>query len=189
MIVYKFGGALARSKRGLEALVKILNEAYKLEATRVRRTKKPSSVTHGIVLVTSAIGHTTRYLALAAELAEDGWLPEAEESLNRTIAQHQQLAGSLGLADETALFDRFESIAGDIASLLEGVAILRELSPRTRDAILAAGEHLAIALIEALLRDREFPARFVDATDIIITDEQFGHAAPIMEEIAARAEN
>lgn len=188
LLVYKFGGALARSKRGLEALVKILNEAYKLEATRARRIKKTSSATHGIVLVTSAIGHTTRHLALAAELAEDGWLPEAEESLNRTIAQHQQLAGSLGLDDEAALLDRFESISADIAALLEGVAILRELSPRTRDAILASGEKLATLLIEALLRDREFPVRAVDAADVIITDEQFGHAAPLREEIASRAE-
>jgi aspartate kinase len=187
LLVYKFGGALARSKRGLEALVKILNEAYKFEATRARRAKN-SGVTHGIVLVTSAIGHTTRHLALAAELAEDGWLPEAEESLNRTIAQHQQLATSLGLDDEVALLDRFEAIAADIAALLEGVAILRELSPRTRDAILAAGEKLAIAMIEALLRDREFPVRAVDASDVIITDEQFGHAMPLREEIASRAE-
>jgi aspartate kinase len=187
LLVYKFGGALARSKRGLEALVKILNEAYKLEATRARRSKK-SGVTYGIVLVTSAIGHTTRHLALAAELAEDGWLPEAEESLSRTIAQHQQLAASLALDDEAALLDRFEAISADIAALLEGVAILRELSPRTRDAILASGEKLAVVLIEALLRDREFPVRAVDASDVIITDEQFGHASPLREEIASRAE-
>ena len=115
-------------------------------------------------------------------------LPEAEESLGRTIAQHEQLATSLGIADETALFDRFKSISGDIAALLEGVAILRELSPRTRDAILAAGEQLAVALIEALLRDREFPVRFVDAGSVIVTDENFGHATPIIEEITSRAE-
>jgi aspartate kinase len=188
LLVYKFGGALARSKRGLEALVQILNEAYKLEATRARRVKKSGGVTHGIVLVTSAIGHTTRHLARAAELAEDGKLHEAEEVLERSIAQHRQLAESLGMDDEAALLDRFEAISVEVAALLEGVAIVRELSPRTRDAILAIGERLAIELIEALLRDREFPVRAVDASDVIITDEQFGHASPLRDEIASRAE-
>ena len=188
LIVYKFGGALARSKRGLEALVQILDEGYKLEATRSSRSKKSSNVTHGIVLVTSAIGHTTRHLARAAELAEEGRLREAEEALEKSIAQHRQLAELLELGNEARLLDRFEAIAAEIAALLEGVAIVRELSLRTRDAILAIGERLAIELIEALLRDREFPVRTVDATDVIITDEQFGHASPIMEEIAARAE-
>ncbi len=188
MIVYKFGGALARSKRGLEALVQILDEAYKLEATRARRVKKSGGVAHGIVLVTSAIGHTTRHLARAADLAEEGRLREAEEALEKTIGQHRQLAATLGIDDEAALIDRFESLAAEIAALLEGVAIVRELSPRTRDAMLAIGEQLANTLIEALLRDREFPVRAVDAASVIVTDEQFGHAAPIMEEIAERAE-
>jgi aspartate kinase len=188
VIVYKFGGALARSKRGLEALVKILNVAYKLEAARSRRLKKSGSVTHGIVLVTSAIGHTTRYLARAAELAEEGKLREAEEILEKTIAQHRQLAESLAMDDEARLLDRFESIATEVAALLEGTAIVRELSPRTRDAILAIGELLATALIEALVRDREFPVRAVDAGSVIVTDEHFGQASPIMEEITTRAE-
>jgi aspartate kinase len=188
VIVYKFGGALARSKRGLEALVRLLDEAYKRDATRGRRAKKSGGQVHGIVLVTSAIGHTTRQLARAAELAEEGRLREAEEILEKTIAQHRQLAESLAMDDEAALLDRFESISAEVAALLEGIAIVRELSPRTRDAMLAIGELLATALIEALLRDREFPIRAVDAGSVIVTDEQFGQAAPILEEITARAE-
>jgi len=188
VVVYKFGGALARTKRGLEALVRIVRVAEKREATRARRKTKAGGVTHGIVLVTSAIGHTTRHLARAAELAEEGRLREAEDMLERTIAQHQQLAASLQLEAEAELFERFDSISGEIAGLLEGIAIVRELSPRTRDAILASGERLASALILALLRDRELPIHAFDAANVIVTDEQFGHASPIIEEIALRAE-
>jgi len=187
LVVYKFGGALARTKRGLEALVRIVREAAKREAMRARRNKKTGAV-HGVVLVTSAIGHTTRHLARAAELAEEGRLREAEDLLDRIIAQHQQLATSLQIEDEADLFDRFDSISGEIAAWLEGVAIVRELSPRTRDAILASGERLASALIHSLLRDRELEVHAVQATSIIVTDEHFGHAAPIVEEMAQRAE-
>ncbi len=185
MIVYKFGGALARSKRGLEALVRILDEAQKREAIRARRAATGQS---GIVLVASAIGHTTRYLARAAELAEEGRLKEAEDVLSRTVAQHEQLAATLRLDREAALFERFESISNQTASLLEGIAIVRELSLRTRDAVLAQGELLATALIEALLKDRGIPVRFIDARNIIVTDETFGHAVPNIKETGARTE-
>ena len=187
MVVYKFGGALARTKRGLEALVRIVREAAKREAMRARRNKKSGAV-NGIVLVTSAIGHTTRNLARAAELAEEGRLREAEDMLDRVVEQHKQLAASLRIEDEADLFDRFDSISGEIAAWFEGVAIVRELSPRTRDAILASGERLASTLIEALLRDREIDVHPVPAANVIVTDEHFGHAAPIVDEIAERAE-
>src|SRR5437879_6026667 len=106
----------------MAALVRLVLEASKREAARARRSKKTPGATHGVVLVTSAIGHTTRHLARAAELAEEGHLREAEEMLERTIAQHEQLAATLRLDHEAKLFDRFSEIDRSIASLLEGIA-------------------------------------------------------------------
>jgi aspartate kinase len=182
MVVHKFGGALAKSRRGLEALVRIVREVSKREATRARR----SGGEHGLVLVASAIGHTTRHLARAADLAQDGKLREAEDSLDRIIVQHDQLATGLQLDREDRLVDRFEEIANDVRGLLEGIAIVRELSPRTRDAVLANGERFATALIEALLKEHDVPVRFVDARKVILTDEHYGHAAPILDETVDR---
>ncbi len=68
------------------------------------------------------------------------------------------------------------------------MAIVRELSPRSRDAILASGERLGSALIESVLRDRDLAIHPIHAQHLIVTDEQFGHARPIFEEIARRAE-
>ncbi len=182
MVVYKFGGALGRSRRGLDALVKIVREAARRETTRMHRSKRSGEI-HGVVLVASAIGHTTRHLARAAELAEDGRLEEAEELLGRAVAQHEQLAISLGLGEDD-LFEELESILRDVASLLEGITIVREVSQRTRDAVLACGERFAIALIEALLTYHDLPVRTVDAKEVIVTDENFGYAAPITEEVS-----
>ena len=184
MIVYKFGGAVARSRRGLEALVRVTTSAYQTEFARKRgRGRKEPDYQNGIVLVVSAIGHTTRYLSRAAELAELPNLPQAEELLDRTIAQYKQLATTLGLDEDEHLSDEFDSIASDVRGLLEGIAITRELSPRIRDAVISNGEHLTGTLVQALLRDRELPVRLVDARDVIITNEQFGHAAPLFNEI------
>ncbi len=128
MVVYKFGGALGRSRRGLEALVRLTKEAHRKEVARARRKARSSSTTNGLVLVVSAIGHTTRHLARAAELAEHGELREAEQLLDRSIAQHELLAEQLGIED---IDERFDAIANDVRSLLEGIAIVRELSPRS----------------------------------------------------------
>jgi aspartate kinase len=182
MVVHKFGGALARSRKGLEALVRIVREVSKREATRTRR----SGGDHGLVLVASAIGHTTRHLARAAELAQDSHLREAEEAIDRIIVQHEQLAMGLRLSHEERLVERFEEIANEVRGLLEGIAIVRELSPRTRDAVLACGERFATALIEALLKEHDVAVRFVDARKVILTDEQYGHAAPMLDETIER---
>ena len=179
MIVYKFGGALARTKRGMEALVRLTVEAYQKETARAKR-KGHATQSNGLVLVVSAIGHTTRHLARAAELAEHGNLIEAEQVLDRTVNQHEVLAEQLGLTEATS--ERFYTITTQVRSLLEGIAIVRELSPRTRDAVIAAGEDFAAALIVALLEDRELPVRFVDARHIIITDENHGNAARLPDE-------
>jgi aspartate kinase len=194
MIVYKFGGALGKSRRGLEALIRLVRETYRVEFARQRRherarisqreTKSPPL--DGLLLVVSAIGHTTRQLARAAELAELSHLKQAEDALDRTVTQHKQLASSLQIEEEQSLFDTLDEVASDVRGLLEGITITRELSPRTRDAVISNGERLSGALVHALLRDRELPVRLIDAREIIVTDEQFGHAEPILEEIEAR---
>ncbi|MDP4200132.1 MAG: hypothetical protein Q8922_12215 [Bacteroidota bacterium] len=194
MIVYKFGGALARSKRGLEALAQIVRERYAREVARARRSsskknaERTSGTIRGLVVVVSAIGHTTRQLAHAAELAEAGKLPEAEIALDRTIAQHEQLAATLGLDGEDDLFEAFEEIGTSVRSLLEGIGITRELSPRSRDAVIAHGEQFAMALVQALLIERDIPMHTIDARRVFITNESFGHAVPDTVAVADRAE-
>ena len=185
VVVYKFGGALARTKRGIEALVKLLREVAKREAARARR-RRPERTESSSLRARSAIRLAS--LVRAAELAEEGRLADAEDVLARVLEQHKQLAETLRIERETSLFDRFETIATEIGAWLEGVAIVRELSPRTRDGILASGERLGSALIEAVLRDRGLAIHAVPAATVILTDEQFGHAKPMFEEIARRAE-
>ena len=207
MIVYKFGGALAKSRRGLEALVRLTHDAYHAESISQRRRQRAATVgraggraksagasvgahagENGVVLVVSAIGHTTRHLARAAELAEQGMLQPAEEALDRIIVQHKQLARTLRLDRENDLANKIDTIASDVRGLLEGIAITLELSPRTRDAVIANGEHLAGSLVYALLHDRKLPVRLIDARTVIITDDEFGHAAPLVDEIEERAQ-
>jgi aspartate kinase len=180
MIVYKFGGATTRSIRGLERMTEIVRRTYEEQShSRSRR---------GLVVVVSAIGHTTRRLRSIAEDAEAGKAIIAGETLERIIERHEQLAESLELSERaySAAVTTFRKLAAEIAKLVEGVTITRELSNRTLDAFLSKGEYFATALIGALFADNDIPVKLVDARDIVITDANYSSAAPDLEAIRIR---
>jgi len=181
MLVYKFGGATTRSVRGLEQLARIVERSFETES---RRRKDA-----GLVIVVSAIGHTTRRLREIAEYAENGKAIEAADTLERIIERHEQLADNAGLTPEAYAnaVTEFRRIAGDIAKLTEGVTITRELSPRTLDGFLSAGEQFSSQLIYGLLRTYDLPVEFVDARKFIVTSGDFTRATPNIAETTKRA--
>ena len=62
--------------------------------------------------------------------------------------------------------------------ILDRVAGARELSPRTRDDILARGERLSAAILSAALERAGIPSTVADAQEFLHTDGRAGNAAP-----------
>ncbi len=58
--------------------------------------------------------------------------------------------------------------------------------PRTRDAIAAIGERLSSELVAEALQPAGLRAETIDARTVILTDDTFGAASPLMDEIAPR---
>jgi aspartate kinase len=185
MIVYKFGGATTRTAQGLLALVAIVKRTQHAELKLL--SKKRVAEIQGLVLVVSAIGHTTRHLLAAAEQSCSGLA--ALNELEQIYKEHLHLLGSLKLPETAAsVIERnLWKITSQIAALLEGIAITHELSTRTRDAVAGSGERLAVALIQPLLRYSDIPTRHIPAHDIILTNEEFGRALPLIAETTAKA--
>ncbi len=182
MTVYKFGGATTRSIRGLKQLAEIVAHTY-------HENKKRRSKNIGLVIVVSAIGHTTRRLRSIAEDAESGRSLFAGETLQRIFERHRQLAESLDLSEASysSVMANIGRLSDEIAKLVEGVSITRELSNRTLDAFLSKGEYFATALIGALLSNSGIAIETIDAKKVIITDAQYASAVPNNEEIKKRA--
>src|SRR5947209_6418538 len=155
MVVYKFGGATTRTARGIERMRDQVAKAHAEELRKLKRKRSPGGELPGLVVVISAIGHTTRRLRSIAEDAESGKALFAGGTLERIIERHEQLASPLSPAMYDRAARKFHSIAKEIASLVEGVTITRELSPRTLDAFMARGEQFATALISAALEDAD----------------------------------
>src|SRR6185369_16197220 len=100
MLVYKFGGATTRTARGLDRMRQLVRKAHTEELRRLKRKRNPGGDVPGLVIIISAIGHTTRRLRSIAEDAESGKSLFAGGTLERLIERHIQLAESLDLSQK-----------------------------------------------------------------------------------------
>jgi aspartate kinase len=86
---------------------------------------------------------------------------------------------------EASLSEQF----AELEMLLRGVAMLRELSPRSMDAIAAFGERLSTTLFQAFLHAEGIPSQWFDARTVLRTDANFGSALPCPTEIGMAAQS
>lgn len=148
------------------------------------------------VVVVSAVADTTDRLIDACERALLGDVAGVDAVIAALRARHElALCGALGLAASVAaaivapIFARFvdvDEVSGTTSSVgaervglrrvLRGIAALGEVSPRTRDLVLAHGELLSSALVAAALRHRGLDAVAVDARSWVVTDARHGDA-------------
>ena len=123
------------------------------------------------IVVCSAMGGVTNELLALGAAARNG--EKVEGRVDALEARHTEALAELGVTEVVA--EVAEHMA-DLRKLLGGVALLRELSPRSSDALVSFGERLAVPLVVALLRASGLRVRRVDARDWVATDEQFGAA-------------
>ena len=143
---------------------------------------------HQVVVVTSAMSGVTNALIDAARAASRGhWDPRIRREM---FDRHKAAAGTLitdadrratALDEVDRRLDRFEK-------LCFGLSMVHELTPRLLDAISGTGEMLAAPLVAGALAELGLRASAVDATEVIVTTDQFGGAEPLMEETRARAD-
>ena len=168
--VLKFGGTSVASPAALARVAEIT------KATKGER-----------VVVVSATAGTTDTLIAAARAAEHGDVQKAQDSLAELAEAHKNLvADALGFESADVLKE-----IGDLTertdALLQSVAILRECTARTMDAIVSYGERISAPIVAAVLDHHGVKAEALSAEGLIITDDQFGHANPILDETKARA--
>ncbi len=135
------------------------------------------------VVIVSAMSGVTNRLIEAAKTAQAGNAAEAEAILDALEKQHEAALTSL-LPEEQRrahLRQRLELVLGEGSRLCEGTALLRELTPRTLDAISSLGERLSAPLVAARVHDLGIRSEAVDATELIVTDAFHGGAEPQME--------
>ncbi|MCA9739248.1 MAG: lysine-sensitive aspartokinase 3 [Gemmatimonadetes bacterium] len=134
------------------------------------------------VVVLSATAGTTNSLLTAAEAAERGDVAGALLDVRALGERHRTLAHDL-LGPSSTLDADIDGFVHEIEMLVRGIGLLRELSPRSRDAVASFGERLSTLLLTAHLREEGILTTHVDARSVLRTDDGFGAARPDREAV------
>jgi aspartate kinase len=136
------------------------------------------------VVVLSAMGKTTDALFRMASAAKKGDLDAALAECGTLLGKHDAALADLCKGRPPA--DARNGMAAlrlELESMLRGVGLLRELSPRSMDAIASIGERLSPQVFAAFTASDGVPTTLVDAREVIRTDGTFGTGAPQPEAI------
>ncbi|KAI4986644.1 hypothetical protein ZWY2020_019274 [Hordeum vulgare] len=126
------------------------------------------------VVVLSAMGKTTNNLLLAGEKAVSCGAPKASEIDELAVIKelHLRTIDELGL--DSSIVSGF---LDELEQLLKGVAMMKELTLRTRDYLVSFGECMSTRIFSAYLNKVGKKARQYDAFDLgFITTDDFTNA-------------
>ncbi|MGH8526313.1 MAG: aspartate kinase, partial [Gammaproteobacteria bacterium] len=142
-----------------------------------------------LVVVVSAMGGVTNRLIEAARSSSEGNMQRPDELADALRKQHREAIEVLVTDGErrTQLAAEVEKIIDDVTGLCRGTALLRELTPRTLDAISSVGERLSARLLASALCELNLRSVAVEATEVIVTDHVSGRAEPLMIQTRERA--
>ena len=159
------------------------------EIRQVGQIVKRFAPSRPVVVVSALAGVTDALLSLADE-AEAGRPRDVDRSLERLRARHLKVMRGLGLGEkvEGRLRRDLSHIFDELQGALHGILLLGELTRRSLDLIASFGERLSATLVSAHLQRLGLKARFTDARDQIVTDDDHGAAVVDFEATSRRVD-
>jgi len=139
------------------------------------------------VVVVSALAGVTDRLVSIAQLAEEGAVERAAAELQSLLERHIRVAAAVTSVSRDGVLADVRHEFDELIGLVHALAVLREVSPRSRDAVLAVGEVVSSRIVSAAFEDHDLPAAWIDARSVLVTDAEHNAAAPDMEATCARA--
>lgn len=144
-------------------------------AEAIKKTAEITSKKAGAgIVVVSALSGVTDLLVEINDLLEKHEYKKAKAKLEEIRKRHIDVIRQLGLGEETAM--RVEKIITRYKEYIQAVIILEEISLRTKDMFLSAGEQLSSLIITDYYKAYGLNARRVDTGKIIKTDSSFSRA-------------
>ena len=141
----------------------------------------------GPAVVVSAMSRVTDGLLGVADSAGASHLAEAlsrtQSIRERHIATARELVSGRAL---DPLVSQINAALDDLTDVIKALAVLREVSPRTLDVVAAVGELLSSRIIAAALTSAGVDAEWVDARQVIVTNNEHTRATPLGKETNAR---
>ena len=144
-----------------------------------------------VAVVTSAMSGVTDMLVNSARAAAAGQRQPYLDAREALYEKHLTAARLLLQNEEDlAVYEQhITTQLGFFSRLCASINVLGELTPRGLDVVSSLGERMSAPLLAAALRSRGVQAAWVDATEIVVTDDNFGEAAPLLVPTCGRVQN
>lgn len=160
--IIKFGGSSVGSPERITSVIEIIRKAH--------------DPAFPIVVVVSAFGGITDQLIALGKRAAKG-KDDYQKMFAEVIERHRCSANILIPQERLSeALNALDQTLSELHSVLEGVFLIKELSPKTLDFIMSFGERLSAFIIREAIQPYIPQARFLDTREIIKTDRTFGGA-------------
>jgi bifunctional aspartokinase / homoserine dehydrogenase 1 len=138
---------------------------------------------HRVVVVVSAMGGVTDMLLRSMDAARRGDKWEYQSLNDKIRHKHEEVANLLLDPNprREKLLNAVTRLLDDHLQLCQAVNILGEYTPRILDSVVSFGERMSSRLVAAVLQERGIEAQQVDATQLIVTDDNHQSATPLWE--------
>jgi aspartokinase/homoserine dehydrogenase 1 len=160
MKILKFGGSSVATPERIKGVIEIV---------------KPY-LSHEVAIVFSAFGGITDILIQISKQAWEGDL-SYKQQLEQLEKRHLDAVRELiGVQKQSGILAQVKIKINELEDVLHGVYLVKERTPRTLDYIMSFGERLSSYIIAQAFIDRNISVEFLDARNVIRTDNNFGHA-------------
>lgn len=157
------------------------------DAARMRQSASVAARRGARVVVVSATAGTTNELIALGRTALAGDGDGTSSMIARIRARHLGIAEDLKASSPVR--ERLDALLGELESIARGISLLRDCSPKALDTLMSFGERMSSALfvpaMDEALEGSGRTAEWLDVRDVLRTDDQFGKARPLTDEIAA----
>ncbi len=159
MKILKFGGTSVETPEKIFQVIHILE----------RYLKKKEE----ICVVFSAFSGVTDRLIETGKMAEKGDINYIE--LLKNLKERHINTADILTGHTCPIFSIIDDMFQELANVLHGVYLIKELSPRTLDFIMSFGERLSASIISEALNVIHIENEYLDARAVIKTDNNFGN--------------
>ncbi|MEW5816974.1 MAG: lysine-sensitive aspartokinase 3 [Spirochaetota bacterium] len=166
MIVLKFGGTSVQSSEWMDKTIDI-SLKFILKAP---------------VVVSSAMSTVTDKLVAISQSAAGGDISKASTLVQEIRLLHEKTAQEFLSGEYLAkALSALDEYVKEMTSLVKGLSLLKECTPRSSDALLSFGELLSTTLLASRAMERGIKTQLLDARHFMITTDEFTSASPIFE--------
>ena len=160
MKVLKFGGSSLATGERIKNVAQIIIKS---------KTKK-----NQLLVVVSAFGGITDLLIRCGQLAQSG-NNQYEQLLFNISERCIQINNELfpQNSENTLLDQQLNSLLEELAGLLNGIYLLRELSDRSQALLVSFGERISATTLSYYLNSLDYTTEYLDARNFIKTDSNF----------------